>query len=452
MSTSVRRRARARGSASSATNSSDSSRLPRRAAFGEAELGEDRGARPGSRCLGVRHCALPATAPLVRSGRRRRTLSRTFSCGETVPFQLVGLEPEGNVVVANRAQAVDRAPRRKAMALPESFFCSRDAEAQVLAVADRGSARPARSRLARSVMPGLPRPNGARLRELGAEVERQSRPPWTSASTFAGGGRRSSSPSASVADTTRRRAKASTFSGLDRETRRAAVPAPALEVAPRTGEPAVEIEARDRAPRALPVPSVPAIARPAGGSARRAARRRCRSRPRASRRPRPRRRGGGAAPRATPRSPRRPPGGSAARRPAGRDSGPRAGRRAAAASTASSVSRSSSAASGGRAVRRRSWRGASRKPTHRSRPRPDRRSPTRISSGRPGFCVRASCRSPATARPRFSSRSGTTSATVATATRSRCRRSASEPAPSSASAELPDDPGAAELGERIPPR
>ena len=61
---------------------------------------------------------------------------------------------------------------------------------------------------------------------------------------------------------------------------------------------------------------------------------------------------------------------------------------------------------------------------------------TLISARRPGFCVRASARRPASASARFSSTSGTTSEIVASATRSRWRASSSLSGPSSASPSL----------------
>ena len=63
--------------------------------------------------------------------------------------------------------------------------------------------------------------------------------------------------------------------------------------------------------------------------------------------------------------------------------------------------------------------------------------------------MRARARSPAVASDRFSSTNGTTSAIVASATRSRWRARAGWPGPSSAAASLCDDAGAAQLRERI---
>ena len=114
-----------------------------------------------------------------------------------------------------------------------------------------------------------------------------------------------------------------------------------------------------------------------------------------------------------------PPGGSGSRPPAGRGSAPRARPRACSASFASSVSSSSSAASGRPSRPAALIRGARRKPTAPASTAAGSTRAFRISAWRPGRCVRASARSPAIASERFSSSSGTTSAIVASATRSR---------------------------------
>ena len=72
--------------------------------------------------------------------------------------------------------------------------------------------------------------------------------------------------------------------------------------------------------------------------------------------------------------------------------------------------------------------------------------PARMSACRPGLSVRASRRIPAATSARFSSTSGTTSATVASATRSRWR---SRSVGAERLEELEDDPGAAQLRERV---
>ena len=74
---------------------------------------------------------------------------------------------------------------------------------------------------------------------------------------------------------------------------------------------------------------------------------------------------------------------------------------------------------------------------------------TRISARRPGFCVWASRRSPSSASARFSSTSGTTSATVASATTSRCRSQNGCSSPSSACASFHTTPVPQRPGERV---
>ena len=187
----------------------------------------------------------------------------------------------------------------------------------------------------------------------------------------------------------------------------------------------VQVERRDRAARPLPEPVVAGDAgRQAGCSARRAATRRCRSRLRASPRPRRRR-----------RCRRRFASGHsstcaiAARRillldrltvavqllePVGEP---------ARLVARPSVSSSSSAARGWPSRPAALMRGASRNADLRRRRRPPGSTrATFINACSPGFCVRASARRPAIASERFSPTSGTTSAIVASATRSRWRR------------------------------
>ena len=94
-------------------------------------------------------------------------------------------------------------------------------------------------------------------------------------------------------------------------------------------------------------------------------------------------------------------------------------------------------------------RGASRNPTLPASTAAGSTRAIFISARSPSFCVRASVRSPAIASDRFSPTSGTTSAIVASATRSRWRRSTSDSAPEQSLAELVDDAGAAQVLERI---
>ena len=148
--------------------------------------------------------------------------------------------------------------------------------------------------------------------------------------------------------------------------------------------------------------------------------------------------------------PRRPPrAGSAPRPPAARGSASRAPRRAASPRRRRSVSSSSSAASG------RHSRPDGVDP--RREPEADRASSTaagstpatRISARSPGFWVWASRRRPASASARFSSTSGTTSATVASATMSRCALEERMVGAEQRLRELPHDAGAAQPGERV---
>ena len=102
------------------------------------------------------------------------------------------------------------------------------------------------------------------------------------------------------------------------------------------------------------------------------------------------------------------------------------------ASFSSSVRRSSSAARGWPSLPAALRRGARRNPTAPASTLAGSTPAARMSARRPGFAVRASARSPAIAKERFSSTSGTTSAIVASATRSRCRLGTSESTPKSA--------------------
>ena len=229
------------------------------------------------------------------------------------------------------------------------------------------------------------------------------------------------------------------LASVDRQARGGTVAAEALEVTGARGEGAVQVER----PRST-VPSPSSSRRGAGdeddragGTARRGARRRSRSRLRASPRSTRRSRAVAASARAARRRPRsasRRIRSSTAWRSRFSSSRTSAQRRA---SSGSSVSTSSSATSGRPSRPAALIRGARRKPTgagvdgcridvcaphERLKPR------TRAS--------RASARSPAVASARFSSTSGTTSAIVASATRSRFRRIAGWSKPRSACAEL----------------
>ena len=218
-------------------------------------------------------------------------------------------------------------------------------------------------------------------------------------------------------------ANASTLLGADRQARPRRGGRRSARGARRTRpRPAVQVERRRPSG---PSPSTRRrcrrSARPAGCSARRAARRRCRSRPRASPRRRRRSRGGGGAPRATTRSrsiASRRIRSSTAWRSRFSSSSSSASRFA---SRSSSVSSSASAASGRQRRPDALIRGASRKPIDDSSTAAGSTPATRISARSPGFCVCARRRSPSSASARFSSTSGTTSATVASATTSRCR-------------------------------
>ena len=117
-----------------------------------------------------------------------------------------------------------------------------------------------------------------------------------------------------------------------------------------------------------------------------------------------------------------PRAGCAPRPPGARGSAPRAPAAMRFASSSSSVSSSSSAAVGRPRRPAALIRGASRKPTAPSSTTAASTRAACISARRPGRCVVARRRSPASASARFSSTSGTTSAIVASATRSRCAR------------------------------
>ena len=219
--------------------------------------------------------------------------------------------------------------------------------------------------------------------------------------------------------------------GLDvarrhRQPRGDAMAAVALQVLAAGGEAGVQVVGRDAAARALAlVPVARRSAPPPGRSARRGARRRCRRRPRASPATRAR----------TPRRFRhsvaaglelveRRRAGSRPRRSGARGSAPPGGSRAPRARPSSVVRSSSSASPGWHRRPAALMRGASRKPTSDAPIRARSTRAAAMSARRPGRVVRASRRRPARTSPRFSSTSGTTSAIVASATRSRCSSSA----------------------------
>ncbi len=156
-----------------------------------------------------------------------------------------------------------------------------------------------------------------------------------------------------------------------------------------------------------------------------------------------------AAPRATSRPAPPPRGRCAPRRPAARGSAPRASFASRRASSASSVSSSSSAARGWPRRPAALMRGPSRKPHAPASTVAGSTPAARMSACRPGFCVRASARSPAIASARFSS-------SERNDVGDRGERDQVEMPPRHVGvdaeerlAELVDDAGAAELGERI---
>ena len=179
-----------------------------------------------------------------------------------------------------------------------------------------------------------------------------------------------------------------------------------------------------------PTPSTrlpsPRSSRSAGGSARQGGRRRCRSHPRASPRPRSRSRAGSASPPARSRRRRRLPENSLL------DHLPVAVQRLELSREevrlASILGEHEVQATSGRPSRPAALiRGARRNATAVESSVAGSTPATRINACRPGFCVRQRARSPAVTSARFSSTSGTTSAIVASATRSRCRVTAGSP-------------------------
>ena len=215
------------------------------------------------------------------------------------------------------------------------------------------------------------------------------------------------------------------IAGRDRQPRGDAVAAVAAQMLPAGGEAGVQVVGGDAPPRALRL--LPAL----GDQDDRAAV--ALDQPRRDdpddtlvpvRRGRARRPCVPATPRRGPRAGRRRRAGSCPRPSAARGSAPRAGLRAPARANRRSVSRSSSASPGWHRRPAALMRGASRKPTSEAPMRARSTRAVAISARRPGRVVRARRRSPARTRPRFSSTSGTTSAIVASATRSRWASSA----------------------------
>ena len=279
-----------------------------------------------------------------RSRRPRRRSRRTTSCGDDDAVPAVLLQPEHDVVAALAAEAVELAAHAERDRRPGVAAALPHAEAQVLAVADRGEVGELAA-VDEQEHAGIAEPERREPAELRAQVEGQLLPGTTASTRVTG--RRSSSASTGVGVRGERRGERLERSRRDRQPCGGTVAAEALEVLG-AGAPARRA-GRTTGPSALsPSSRRPCrrSARPAGCSARRGARRRCRSRPRASRRRRRRSRGGGGVPRATTRSRRSPRAGCAPRPPAARGSAARAPRRARAPRAGSSVSSSSSAASG----------------------------------------------------------------------------------------------------------
>ena len=219
-------------------------------------------------------------------------------------------------------------PAPNAIALPASLPSRRTRNRRCLpspTVARSPSSQPGAS----SVISGLPRPNGA---SRASSVHRSSvkRVPRGTTASMRVTGCRSSSTSSPAACSANARANASTFSGLIESPAAARWPPQRPSSSAHAAKPAVQVERRDRPPRALPVAvragdqhdrPVEALDEPrrddadhalvpalAGDDVRVTAR---------------------AAPRATPRPAPRPRGRSAPRPPAARGSDPRARSRAA---------------------------------------------------------------------------------------------------------------------------
>ena len=148
----------------------------------------------------------------------------------------------------------------------------------------------------------------------------------------------------------------------------------------------------------------------------------------------------------------RPRTGSASRCGGARRSGGRARRRSARRASRRCISSSSRPASARSRRPAALIRGASRKPTARASMRAGSARETFMSARRPGRFVVASARRPARTRRRFSPRSGTQSAIVASATRSRSRVGAGRIVPrrgQQRGGELVGDAGGAEIGAGV---
>ena len=293
-----------------------------------------------------------------------------------------------------------------------------DREAHVLAFPHRPRVAERRVRDAAATTPGLPRPNGASALQLLGELHARARSPPTTAST------RSSGADVLGREHRARRARrtpaanSSTRAALDLQAGGGAVAAVAHAGARRRrAGPPSRSNASMLRPEPLPVLAVQrdqhdravvALGQPRGDDPDHARR--------ASPRPRARRPARSAE---LPRSALRPRSGCASRPAGARGWRGRAPRR--------SAPRAAGPRSGSARARRRRGTGARRRSAAapaRRRPRARRRLPgstraTAISARSPGLAVPASARSPRRTSVRFSPDSGTTSAIVASATRSR---------------------------------
>ena len=141
----------------------------------ELELVEDRARLGRPRGLARPPLRRRASRAARRSASAASKIRRTTSCGATVPFQRFSCEPEGDVVAADAAEAVELARRAR----------TRSPSPRRGRAAGRGSAGACRRRPSSSsassqpstssVTPGLPSPNGASRPSSAQSVERRAR-------------------------------------------------------------------------------------------------------------------------------------------------------------------------------------------------------------------------------------------------------------------------------------
>ena len=365
---------------------------------------------------------------------------------DAVPAVL--LQPERDVVALLAPEAVELAAHAERDRRAGVAAALAHAEAQVLAVADRVDGRRPRSRRRAARHRDCRARTVRAAAELGAEVERRASRRERSR-RCASTGRRSSSESTASACAANAAANVSTRSALDRQPGGGTVTAEALRCAGARAEARVQVERRHRAARALPLAvgagdqhdrPVVALDEPRGDDADHALV--------------PALAGDDvAAPAAARLGPRLDLVDRLARDPL-LDGLPLAvqrlellGERLRLVGVLGQQQRERSlgpAEPAGRVDARREPE-ADRRLVDRRGIDAARRASARAG---PTFCVCASRRRPSSASARFSSTSGTTSATVASATTSRCRSQERMVGTEERLRELPDDAGAAEARER----